>query len=421
MKKTILAFLLISPFIFLNAQGVFFYNNGDTVFVNTGTDVVVVNGSAHNDVSTGYLENKGVFDIQGDYTNDGLTKGGTLGSQFLLLGDWENNLDFDAQQSEVVLQGVDEFITGIATTAFFDLTLDNSGVKEQEIDAFVDGTLDLNGLQLATEDFKMTVRNTDVAAIDGHGFGGFVSSTNNGRLVRYTNAIDTYVFPTGEVGLYRPLDVVPSTTDIQHFEADLVQGDATLEGYDVTIKEATIDNVNTNFFHRISQSTGTDPAGITIYYESGNDGIWESIARWEDPEWQDLDFITSTGTSTLDYVTKDEVIFNANNPHVLVNKMGEEDENLFAVPNVFTPNGSLVENTTFGVLYQSGQVELDYLRIFNRWGDKVFDSEDVGTESWDGTFRGKKQPGGNYTYLIKMHRTNGEEMDIVDGNVLLVW
>ena len=46
--------------------------------------------------------------------------------------------------------------------------------------------------------------------------------------------------------------------------------------------------------------------------------------------------------------------------------------------------------------------------IFNRWGEKVFESNDqfIG---WDGTYRGEAQPPGVYVYQVDIVYLNGEK------------
>jgi gliding motility-associated-like protein len=40
------------------------------------------------------------------------------------------------------------------------------------------------------------------------------------------------------------------------------------------------------------------------------------------------------------------------------------------------------------------------MRIYNRWGQTVFETSDL-VGRWDGTFKGEAQPDGVYTYTIE--------------------
>lgn len=68
------------------------------------------------------------------------------------------------------------------------------------------------------------------------------------------------------------------------------------------------------------------------------------------------------------------------------------------VPTAFTPDGNGL-NDIFRVT-APGLKQLDYLRIFDRWGKLVFQSQTVG-KGWDGTVNGLVQPPGTYVWIIK--------------------
>lgn len=72
----------------------------------------------------------------------------------------------------------------------------------------------------------------------------------------------------------------------------------------------------------------------------------------------------------------------------------------FQIPNAFTPNGDN-KNDIFRPLIT--QKFTNYLfRVYNRFGQIVFETEDV-FAGWNGTILGRKQPTGAYVYLIKFN------------------
>jgi len=87
------------------------------------------------------------------------------------------------------------------------------------------------------------------------------------------------------------------------------------------------------------------------------------------------------------------------------------------MPNAFNPESPGGDYTrTFGP--RNVSLDLDYFRIFNRWGELVFETRDVGYR-WDGTYKGRPQPVGNYVWILRGRCPNGETMER-KGNVLLV-
>jgi gliding motility-associated-like protein len=68
------------------------------------------------------------------------------------------------------------------------------------------------------------------------------------------------------------------------------------------------------------------------------------------------------------------------------------------VPNAFTPNGDGL-NDVFRIL-RAGVLELIVFRIYNRWGELVFETFDI-DEGWDGKFRGNDQDVGTFVYYVQ--------------------
>ena len=74
------------------------------------------------------------------------------------------------------------------------------------------------------------------------------------------------------------------------------------------------------------------------------------------------------------------------------------------VPNAFTPDG----NSLNDVFAPSGIQVYDYrMMIFDRWGEKIFESS-VPNEGWDGKYRGTLCKEGVYVYKIEFKAINGE-------------
>lgn len=75
------------------------------------------------------------------------------------------------------------------------------------------------------------------------------------------------------------------------------------------------------------------------------------------------------------------------------------------IPNAFTPNGDRI-NEFFPFSEEITQREFS-VRVYNRWGQKVFDSELEGTVHWDGTFRDHRATEDAYVYIIQFRGCDG--------------
>ncbi len=89
----------------------------------------------------------------------------------------------------------------------------------------------------------------------------------------------------------------------------------------------------------------------------------------------------------------------------------------FFAPNAFSPNGDGLNDIFNFVAY--GMKELVFMKIYNRWGELVFETNDP-NRGWDGYYRGQIA-GHNqlFVYIIKIKRYNDEERTY-RGSVLLI-
>lgn len=87
------------------------------------------------------------------------------------------------------------------------------------------------------------------------------------------------------------------------------------------------------------------------------------------------------------------------------------------VPNAFSPNGD-GNNDLQCVLGDCIQSQSFSFLLYNRWGEKVFESSDPAA-CWDGTFNGNPLNTAVFVYYLKATLTNGEEIT-KSGNVSLI-
>jgi gliding motility-associated-like protein len=86
-------------------------------------------------------------------------------------------------------------------------------------------------------------------------------------------------------------------------------------------------------------------------------------------------------------------------------------------PNAFNPTSIDIQNRTFGIAnYQLKK--LDFFRIFNRFGNMVFETTNP-RATWDGNFKGNPQELGTYIWVAEGICNNGRKVK-KNGNVLLV-
>jgi gliding motility-associated-like protein len=92
-----------------------------------------------------------------------------------------------------------------------------------------------------------------------------------------------------------------------------------------------------------------------------------------------------------------------------------ECDAVIEVPTAFTPNDA-PPNDAFQVYGTS--TDFFEVRIFNRWGERIFESTDFNF-AWDGTYRGVPLPIGVYVYFIRYRDYDGA-MKELQGSVTLI-
>jgi gliding motility-associated-like protein len=116
--------------------------------------------------------------------------------------------------------------------------------------------------------------------------------------------------------------------------------------------------------------------------------------------------------------TKYKVIARSENGCVVEDSIVVDATNiaLVSVPNAFAPNTAGIN--VLRVLANHPDVAINYFRVYDRWGVKVFETQDI-TAGWDGSLNGKPQPQGVYVYVVEAVNAQGA-VDDRQGNVTLL-
>jgi len=144
---------------------------------------------------------------------------------------------------------------------------------------------------------------------------------------------------------------------------------------------------------------------VTIYYgssttliaEGGVDYVWSPST---DLSCTVCDTTIASPLETTDYcvLVTDNGCVDSSCVRVYVHIPCHSNENL-GVPNAFTPNGDGY-NDEFCLNGWDDCVSAFQVTIFDRWGEKVFESKES-SFCWDGRFRGKLLDPGVFVYYIK--------------------
>lgn len=370
-------------------------NNG--LPVSNSNDSVIIRGNITHQ-NNGSIVNSGNFYISGDWINNN-----TSGTVFSTGTDGWLHLNGGMQN-----------IGGNASTHFNNLYLAGTGVKQLNgVNTEIEDTLALNDREFATGDNTVLVMATGTGVVTRSN--GFVSSTNDGGLSRNTLSTNTYSFPVGSstgTSYFRPVDITPNSVTANTFKVRMANVNATSEGFDLAVKDVALGDINPNFYHRINRVNGNSFADITIYYDSILDGNFTAMAQWgTTSQWENLGAVATTSNYGFPGLTKTGIYNFSTTPFALSSEVGAS----VFVPNVFSPNGDGFNDVLR--IRGKGIEELQFI-VFNRWGEKVFETSDVNS-GWDGTYNGEPMNLSVFVYVLKGKYKNGKFFD-VKGNVTLM-
>jgi gliding motility-associated-like protein len=139
-----------------------------------------------------------------------------------------------------------------------------------------------------------------------------------------------------------------------------------------------------------------------------------------DPHLNNVSFLWQDGSTKPAYTVTEPGIYSL----TATNSCGSSTANVefkrglcrLLMPTAFTPNNDRV-NDVFRVPH-AAFIRTFQFTIFNRWGEKVFETTDP-SQGWNGMYKGIDQDLGNYTWFIKLTDFAGNSEN-AKGSVVLV-
>lgn len=428
MKNVVFSYVvLFLAMRFSAAQTAVFYNSNPLLYTDAGS-VVFVDGNIINE-TTGHIKNNGSIYLTKDWTNHEMA--GAL----------------DPTSGKIILAGNSQSIKGAQTTKFNNLDCQGAGTKTLDITTIVGGNsgmLSLHNAALSLNSNTLIVTNPASGAITRTN-GYIVSETdpNSGYGTiqwNFGNSIGNYVYPFGTSGgTYIPFFWNITTAGIQTLNGNMAvatyptlvtanPNNLPLPAGVTNLNDASGKNAAPACLDRYwiisAANYSTDPiADITFTYRDAEwdgsvPGSTNNLAsendlkgwKWNGISWLDQEADNlNTGSNTL---TVNNISGSA--PWTLKGKeliCGD-----FFLPNAFSPNGD-GHNDIFRP--RNNCIKDIDMKIFNRWGNLVFETTDL-TQGWDGsTPKGKNGNEGVYAYELSAKLFDGTDI-IKRGTVTLL-
>jgi len=213
-----------------------------------------------------------------------------------------------------------------------------------------------------------------------------------------------------------PLATPPATTRYAVvFTNDVDRGNPANEGSSLGCPDTLFTTVIINPLPPVRSSSHDTTIGygksVQLFATGASNYTWTPVGSLNNPN---LPAPIATPTETTNYIVSG-MDSNGCVYRDTVKVTVTYTDNLL-IPTGFTPNGD-GRNDVFRVVNPSFQRLMEF-RVFNRWGQEVFATQDI-RDGWDGSWKGVAQPMGNYQYLIRVAYPDGNT-ETYKGDINLI-
>jgi gliding motility-associated-like protein len=160
------------------------------------------------------------------------------------------------------------------------------------------------------------------------------------------------------------------------------------------------------------------PSEVTVY---ANQEIELTVGNYDFYEWYSIDNILISNEEVLKVTDAGNFYVQITDENGCIALSNVAVVNLVPITQLFVPNSFTPNNDEHNELFViSGEhIVVFNLKIFDRWGEKLFESNSI-EKHWDGTFNNNKVQEGIYYYNIEVY---GEDGDFFgkSGNVNLIY
>ncbi len=203
-------------------------------------------------------------------------------------GGWTRNggtLTLNASTLVLFSGSDDQSINGSVTTSFTGLQIDNGGSTGVTLNQ----PISVSGILTLTTGNLVTTSTNLLTMLDGSSVGAVSNGSYVDGPVAKTGDTD-FTFPVGKDGAYRPIAVSFISVSGTTYRAEYFHSDPVL--YDVTLKDPSLEIVNTGEYWLLDRTVGGADAFVTLSWDtySGtvNNPATLAVARWDGSSWKDM-------------------------------------------------------------------------------------------------------------------------------------
>jgi gliding motility-associated-like protein len=170
--------------------------------------------------------------------------------------------------------------------------------------------------------------------------------------------------------------------------------------------------MSVNIYDTVSLSINTNltPGALSLIDWSGYDGLFC-------PGCPKFEFIATT-SATISAMVVDTAGCSAIDSMRLTVRVPR----IIYIPNVFSPNGDGI-NDYFTISGRFNLTNIKYFRIFDRWGNQLFERNNltpgIPEIGWDGKFNDEPMQPGVYAYIAELEYEDGKS-ETVSGDITIM-
>ncbi len=196
--------------------------------------------------------------------------------------------------------------------------------------------------------------------------------------------------------------------------------------YSVVITDANGCKLDTSFtiinlhsFQVQATGGGTVPLGETVQLQAVSNGSVLTDYAWTPEQGVNCVLCAHTIAQPADYTLYTVIATDTNGCKAQDTVSAEviEDYSAFT-PNAFTPNGD-GNNDYFEFFGNKSGLKYFSIMIFDRWGEKVYESDNAYFK-WDGIYKGELVQPGVFVYVLKLVFINGHADKIHKGSITVI-
>jgi gliding motility-associated-like protein len=206
---------------------------------------------------------------------------------------------------------------------------------------------------------------------------------------------------------YQPVDLLTTGTDKGTFAVTLHDYSAAYDGFDLQVKEASVGQVNDQYFYTIQRLIGKEDASITFYSDSTQNNGYSGIGTWsiKENKWIMPATVTPQAGNYDINLNRSLLVAQPGFTDIQYTTIKEDKtkgSKLIQIPNSFSANNDGLND--YWEIKGIEKFPNNHVSIYNRWGELIFHTKGY---SINNHFDASNTMQGVYMYIVEVRDNSG--------------